>query len=183
MTQGMKGCIKCCSGSGPPSTHCRTMGWCTSSSRVVQSASNSRLSIFTRWDCCSHSLCQAPFGQTLRWILLKDFRMVTHRIILTVVDRLSKYAHFLALGHPYYATSIAKVFFKQVVRLHSVSASIISDRDPVFTSMMWRELFQLSDTQLRTSSAFHPQTGRQSEVTNCIIMVYLHCLAGHRPRS
>jgi hypothetical protein len=109
--------------------------------------------------------------------------MVTHRIILTVVDRLSKYAHFLALGHPYYATSIAKVFFKQVVRLHSVPASIFSDRDPVFTSTVWRELFQLSGTQLRMSSAFHPQTNRQSEVTNCIIMVYLHCLVGHRPRS
>jgi hypothetical protein len=118
----------------------------------------------------------------LQWILLKDFRVGGGgSIILTVVDHLSKYVHFLALGHPYYATSIAKVFFKQVLRLHSVLASIISDRDPVFTSTVWRELFQLSDTQLWMSSAFHPQTDRQSEVTNCIIMVYLHCLAGHRP--
>jgi hypothetical protein len=51
----------------------------------------------------------------------------------------------------------------------------------VFTSTVWRELFRLSGTQLRMSSVFHPQTDGQSEVTNCIIMVYLHCLAGDRP--
>jgi hypothetical protein len=84
-------------------------------------------------------------------------------VILTVVDHLSKYAHFLAMGHPYFATSVAKAFFEQVVRLHGVPASIASDRDPVFTSTVWRELFRLSGTQLRTSSVFHPQTDGQSE--------------------
>jgi hypothetical protein len=102
-------------------------------------------------------------------------------VILTVVDRLSKYAHFLVLGHPYSATSITKVFFEQVVWLHGVPALIVSNRDPVFTSTVWRELFRLSGTQLRMSSVFHPQTDGQSEVTNCIIMVYLHCLVGDRP--
>jgi hypothetical protein len=104
-------------------------------------------------------------------------------VILNVVDHLSKYAHFLTLGHPYSATSVAKVFFEQVVRLHGVPASIVSDRDPVFTSAVWRELFRLRGTQLRTSSAFHPQTDQQSEVTNRIITVYLRCLVGDWPRS
>jgi hypothetical protein len=104
-------------------------------------------------------------------------------VILTVVNRLSKYAHFLALSHPYSATSVAKVFFEQVVRLHGDPTSIVSDRDPVFTSMVWQELFRLSDTQLRTSSAFHPQTDGQSKVTNRIITMYLRCLTGDRPRS
>jgi hypothetical protein len=90
-------------------------------------------------------------------------------VILTVVDCLSKYAHFLALGHPYSATNVTKVFFEQVVRLHGVLVSIVSDRGLVFTSAVWRELFWFSGTQLRTSSAFHPQTDRQSEVTNHII--------------
>jgi hypothetical protein len=54
-------------------------------------------------------------------------------VILTVVDRFSIYAHFIALGHPYTATSIAHAFFDNIVRLHGFSASIVSDWDPIFT--------------------------------------------------
>ena len=104
-------------------------------------------------------------------------------VVLTVVDRFSKYAHFIALGHPYSATSVARAFFDQIVRLHGIPCSIVSDRDPVFTSTFWTELFQLSGVELRLSSAFHPQTDGQSEVTNRILGVYLRCLAGDRPRS
>jgi hypothetical protein len=104
-------------------------------------------------------------------------------VVMTVVDRLSKYAHLFPLGHPYSATSVAKAFFDQVVRLHGVPASIISDRDPIFTNTIWQELFRLSGTRLHLSSAFRPQTDGQSEVSNCIIVVYLRCLAGDRPRS
>ena len=65
-------------------------------------------------------------------------------VILTVVDRFSKYAHFIALGHPYTAISVARVFFDNIVRLHGVPCSIVSDRDPVFTSAFWTELFNLA---------------------------------------
>ena len=58
-------------------------------------------------------------------------------VILTVVDRFSKFAHFIALGHPYTATSVAHAFFADIVRLHGIPASIVSDRDPVFTSGFW----------------------------------------------
>jgi hypothetical protein len=61
--------------------------------------------------------------------------------------------------------------------------STISDWDPIFTSTVWRELFRLSSTQLQTSLVFHPQTNGQSKVTNCIITIYLHYLAGDRPQS
>jgi len=104
-------------------------------------------------------------------------------VVLTVVDRFSKYAHFIALGHPYSATSVARAFFDQIMRLHGIPCSIVSDRDPVFTSTFWTELFQLSGVELRLSSAFHPQTDGQSEVTNRILGVYLRCLASDRPRS
>ena len=78
-------------------------------------------------------------------------------VILTVVDRFSKYAHFIPLGHPYTAESVARVFFAKVVRLHVIPASIVSDRDPVFTSAFWKALFSASSSKLHMSSAFHPQ--------------------------
>jgi hypothetical protein len=104
-------------------------------------------------------------------------------VILTVVDRFSKFAHFIPLGHPSSASSVAKAFFDNIVHLHGFPASIVSDWDPVFTSHLWTELFRLSGTRLCTSSAFHPQTDGQSKVTNKIITIYLRCLAGDRPRS
>jgi hypothetical protein len=51
-------------------------------------------------------------------------------VILTVVDCFSKYAHFIALSHPYTAASIARAFFDVVVRLHGFPSSIVCDRDP-----------------------------------------------------
>jgi hypothetical protein len=54
-------------------------------------------------------------------------------IVLTMVDRFSKYGHFIALGHPYSAASVAKAFFDEIVKLHGLSCSIVSDRDTVFT--------------------------------------------------
>ncbi|KAF0936165.1 hypothetical protein E2562_038980 [Oryza meyeriana var. granulata] len=63
-------------------------------------------------------------------------------VVLTVVDRFSKYAHFIALSHPYTAASVARAFFDGIVRLHGFPSSIVSDRDPVFTSNLWRDLFK-----------------------------------------
>jgi hypothetical protein len=54
-------------------------------------------------------------------------------VILTVVNRFSKFAHFIPLSHPYTASSVARAFFTEVVRLHGIPESIVSDRDPVFT--------------------------------------------------
>jgi hypothetical protein len=61
-------------------------------------------------------------------------------VILSVVDRFSKYCHFIPLAHPYTAESIAHTFFTDIIRLHGVPQSIVSDRDPVFTSAFWQEL-------------------------------------------
>lgn len=82
-------------------------------------------------------------------------------IILTVVDRFSKYDHFILLGHPYSVEGVAKVFFGDIVRLHGIPQSLISDCDPVFTSAFWKELLTLSGTKLHMTTAFHPkQTGK-----------------------
>jgi hypothetical protein len=104
-------------------------------------------------------------------------------VILTVDDCFSKFAHFIALGHPYTAASVAKAFFDNIVRLHGLPYSIVSDRDTIFTSTFWSELFQLAGVKLPMSLAFHPQSDGQSEVVNRIITMYLRCLAGDRPRE
>ena len=79
-------------------------------------------------------------------------------VILAVVDRLTKYAHFMALKHPYTAATVAKVYIDQVFKLHGLPNSIVSDRDPVFTSLFWQELFKIQGVNLQLSTAYHPQT-------------------------
>jgi hypothetical protein len=75
-------------------------------------------------------------------------------IILTVVDRFSKYAYFIPLGHPYTATSMARAFFTEIVCLHRrLPCSIASDRDLAFTGNFWREFKRFGIT-LQISTAF-----------------------------
>lgn len=62
--------------------------------------------------------------------------------ILVVVDTFSKYAHFIPLAHPYTALSVATTFMNNVYKLHGMPGAIISDRDKVFTSILWHELFK-----------------------------------------
>jgi len=97
-------------------------------------------------------------------------------VVLTAVDRFSKMVHFVPLGHPYTALTVAQAFFDNIVKLHGFPSSIVSDQDPVFTSTLWTELFKLAGVKLRLSSAFRPQTDGQSEVANWVLGVYLRWL-------
>jgi hypothetical protein len=104
-------------------------------------------------------------------------------VILTVVDRFSKYAHFIPLAHPYSTETVAQAFFSDIVRLHGMPQSIVSDRDTVFTSTFWQELMRLMGAKLHMTSAFHPQSDGQSEAANKVIAMYLRCFTGDRPRE
>ncbi|KAK4394517.1 hypothetical protein Sango_1606000 [Sesamum angolense] len=75
--------------------------------------------------------------------------------ILVVIDRLRKYSHFIPLKHLYTAVSIAKVFFDNIYKLHGLPVSIVSDRDRIFTSNFWKELFSFTGVSLYMSSAYH----------------------------
>lgn len=102
---------------------------------------------------------------------------------ILVVDRLSKYSHFQGLKHPFTAVSVEEVFMKEIVRLHGFPSLIISDRDRFFLSNFWRELFRMQGTELKRSTAYHPQTEGQMEIVNKSLETYLCCFAGAQPRQ
>jgi hypothetical protein len=77
-------------------------------------------------------------------------------VILTIVDQFSKYCHFIPLAHPYSAESMVQAFFSDIVRLHSIPQSIVSDRNLVFTSIFSKELLRLTRVKLHMTTAFHP---------------------------
>ena len=76
--------------------------------------------------------------------------------VLVVVDKFSKFSHFVPLKHPFTAVSVAKVFLQQIYRLHGMPTTIISDRDRIFTSHFWKALFSMAGVSLSMSTAYHP---------------------------
>ena len=103
--------------------------------------------------------------------------------IFVVVDRLSKYAHFIPISHPYTAISMAQVFLEQIFRLHGRPQSIVCDRDVTFTSVFWKQLFRLQGTNFNFSSSYHSQTDGQMEVVNQTLEMYLRCFTSSRPKE
>ena len=63
--------------------------------------------------------------------------------IMVVVDRFTKYAHFIPLKHPFSAAQIAKVVLDNIVKLHGLPTTIVTDRAKIFVSTFWKELFKL----------------------------------------
>mgnify|MGYP006268437795 FL=1 len=61
--------------------------------------------------------------------------------LLVLVDKRTRFAHFLPLAHPYTAAKVAQLYMSQIYKLHGFPGAIVSDRDPVFTSHFWREQF------------------------------------------
>jgi hypothetical protein len=103
--------------------------------------------------------------------------------IMVIVDRFSKFAHFVPLLHPFSAQQVAQSFLDQVYRLHGMPTHIVSDRDKIFTSTFWRELFRLAQVQLNMSSACHPQSDGQTERVNQCLQTFLCCFVNSYPRQ
>ena len=83
--------------------------------------------------------------------------MVQGRYYLyVVVDILTKFTHFFAISSYYSATHVAKLFFREVFRLHVLPKTIVSDKDCKFTGAFWQELFQLVGTDLAMRTGYHP---------------------------
>jgi hypothetical protein len=82
-----------------------------------------------------------------------------------VVDRFTKYAHFIPMKTTNLASELVPLYMKEVIRLHGVPKSIVSDRDSKFASKFWEILHNALGTKLSLSVAFHPQTDGQLERT------------------
>lgn len=102
--------------------------------------------------------------------------------LLVVVDKLTKYAHFIPLKHPYTASKVADVFVDNIYKLHSMPLALVSDRDPVFTSQFWQSVFRATGTQLKMSTSNHPETDGQTERVNQSIECYLRCFTSAHPQ-
>ena len=64
-----------------------------------------------------------------------------HNVIMVVVDRLTKYAHFISLSHPFTSSIVENVCLENIQKLHGIPKIIVSDCDPIFTSDFWKDLF------------------------------------------
>jgi hypothetical protein len=104
-------------------------------------------------------------------------------VILVVVDRLTKYAHFLPLAHPYNVQKIADLILDNIVKLHGPPASIVSDRDTIFTSSLWKQLFGAFNISLNYSTAHHPESDGQTEHVNQCLEQYLRCMTFQEPKK
>lgn len=111
------------------------------------------------------------------------WKATRYKVILVVVEHFSKYAYFFTLKPPYDAKTVAGFFVKEVVRLHGIPQFIVLDRDKIFLSHFWKELFQLAGTNFNRSTTYHPQTNGQTKVVNRVMEIYLRCFYGENSKE
>jgi hypothetical protein len=104
-------------------------------------------------------------------------------VILVVVDRLTKYSHFILVKRPYTASTIAKLFMENIVKLHGIPTSIVTDIDAIFVSNFWKEFFTSYKIDLKYTAAYYPQTDGQSERVNQCLEMYLRCVVHASPKE
>jgi len=103
--------------------------------------------------------------------------------ILVIVCYLSRMAHFIPTHTTADAVQVDELFTEHVFKLHGLPKIIISDRDPKFTSKFWKSLFKTLETQLRFSTAFHPESDGQTERLNQTLEIMLRHYVDERPSA
>jgi len=103
-----------------------------------------------------------------------------HNAVMTVVDSVSKWAHFIPMHMMVTAEGAAWLFLYQVWKLHGLPKCIVSDCRPQFVARFTRELYRLLEIKLVSSTAWHPQTDRQTERVNQELDQYLWLFVNER---
>ena len=101
-------------------------------------------------------------------------------VIMVVVDRITKYAHFCTLSHPFKESIVVTAFMETIQKLHGNPKINVSDRDLIFSGNFWMELFSYLGTQLAHSSSYHPQSDVQTELVKKRLEGYLHCFVSDK---
>ena len=121
-----------------------------------------------------------------RWgSLAKDFIVALPKsrsgydAITTWVDRLTKRVHFVPCKGTDTAEDVAITFLNYIFRLHGLPDSILSDRDPKFTSKFWEYLMKLLGVKLKMSTSHYPQTEGSSEIMNRMVENYIPCYCSY----
>ena len=105
----------------------------------------------------------------------------TDAAVWVIVDRFTKSAHFLAVRMTFSLERFCRLYIREIVRLHRVPISIVSDRDPSFTMHFWKSFQKAMGTRLTMSTAFHPQTDGESERTIQVLKNMLRaCVLDHK---
>lgn len=104
-------------------------------------------------------------------------------IVMVVVDRLMKYAHFIPLSYPYIVKTMSTVFVQEIVRLHGFPKSIVLNREWVFISQFWKEMFKAAGTSLKFSLWYHSKIDGQTEVINRTLETYFRCFVVDKPKQ
>ena len=107
--------------------------------------------------------------------------MKQHDSIMVVVDKLTKATDFISLKTTHKATNIAKIYMREVARLHGVPKAIVSDRDLKFTSKFWKGLFKGFGTNLNLSTTYHPELDGKIERENEVIEDILRICVMDKP--
>ena len=103
-----------------------------------------------------------------------------HDAVMTVVDSVSKQAHFIPMHTMVTVEGAARLFLHQVWKLHSLPKCVISDHGPQFVACFTQELYCLLGIKLASSMAWHPQTNRQTERVNQELDQYLQLFVNER---
>ena len=88
-----------------------------------------------------------------------------HDAVWVIVDRFTKSAHFLAVRMTFTLEEFCRLYIREIVWLHGVPVSIVSNRDPRLTTHFWKSFQKAIGTQLTMNTTFHPQTDGQSKRT------------------
>jgi hypothetical protein len=92
-----------------------------------------------------------------------------HDAIMVVVDKLTKAAHFIPMKATHKATDVGDIYIKEVAHFHGIPKTIVSDKDPKFTSKFWKGLFKGFRTNLNFSTAYHLESDGKTERVNQVI--------------